>query len=305
MTKQMTEYDFHVQWKRYMNYKYFEKKGIPSNEVKEPKPTESIKKAATKIMQQWNLDTFQKDKTTIEDSSSDSSEFENTEETVVQKSKKTLTTIKKKLVIESSVSGSDSDTISTAPDEYDKLLKITNWKVATYVNNNNEKFANKIWLRCNWEIDKERWDIFEAVQQDEPLMVADYINKNVSCYKMIEKYETMTAIVKENITIDEGALECDAAIIDTKQMCTKDHTDLYNFIDYSNPKYFAENTDLHDAICNICNTKMNNTKINACSTAKICCSYGSTRCNVCVCYNCSLNITLNIDTKKRSRGGKH
>jgi hypothetical protein len=160
-------------------------------------------------------------------------------------------------------------------------------------------------LLTRYDLDKESWDIFEAVQQDEALMIADYINKNVDCYKMIKTYKTITAIVEENITIDKGAMECDAATIATDQMCTQDHTDLYNFIDYSNPKYFSDNTDLHDAICIICNAKMNNTKINACSPAKICCSYGSTKCNICVCYSCSLNFTLNIDTKKRSRGGKH
>jgi hypothetical protein len=298
----MSVYEFQAKWKQYMNYKYLERKGIQGKQlVNEPIPPEEIATEAAKIMQQWNMLTYERKKKV--DSSDEETTSSSEKERDIALKKKIKTIHKgKKLIIESSVSGSDEDSMGY------QLDNISNWKVAKYVNNENKQFDNKVWLRCKWNTEKkESWDVFEAVQQDEPEMVAKYVNKNIDLYKMIKKYETISLELQEKITIPEADLldennETVLVAMDAQdETCNRDHTSLYNFTDYSDPKYFAERMSLHKAICNVCHESMNQQKMNVNAPAKVCSSHGSLGCNICVCYSCSINIMLNMDTRKRKR----
>jgi hypothetical protein len=137
-------------------------------------------------------------------------------------------------------------------------------------------------------------------------MVAEYLNKNIECYKKIKQYESILLELAELITIGEDELEAkDESIVIAKEVtietCLKDHADMYNFTDYSDPKYFAEKMSLYKAECNVCKKITREQKISINTPAKVGSSHGNIRCNICICYDCGITIMMNMDTRKRKR----
>jgi hypothetical protein len=169
---------------------------------------------------------------------------------------------------------------------------------------------------CKWQKDKQKWDVFETVQIDAPIMVAEFLNNDVDCYKMVLKYEAIIDKVKLCIKHNDTELDWEHATITKKVVekskrgfadsvgpdaCRNDHDDLFNYKDYDDDKWFATGAKLHNRPCKICNKNLSETKNKKTKPPKVCNKFGATGCCFCICYECSATITLNTDAKRKRR----
>jgi hypothetical protein len=308
-------YEFKAKWRTFMNAKYMEKKGLGKCIVEKPQFPNRIQEEANDFISMWDLHNFvqYKDIQGTPDTIEDTSELVKTDNDLTRSEPMPYMNLETSIYQKESM-GCDLSvgSVSSFDPDHDSLECITKWKVEK----KNAKICGSkekhILLWCRWDVDKSRWDVFEHLQLDYPIMVAEFLNKYVECYKMVRKYETILPTVKKLIKWDDDAVHSEIASTKTKknevdvetlQDCFNNHDDLFTYTNYDDAQWFVEGMMLYNIPCRLCKRNLSELKISMNKPAKVCSNHGNRGCCECICYECSEQMLLNCDSRKRKRSG--